>query len=54
MGMLVAITGLVLTFLNVERLGDSEWTVSILSTASAIFVTVLGFALTVCPPDTNG
>lgn len=54
MGMLVAVTGIVLLVLNARALLlDGDWTMAILSTASAAFVTVLGFALTVQPTDEN-
>lgn len=54
MGTLVAVTGIVLLVLNGRALIlDGEWTMSILSTASALFVTALGFALTVQPLEEN-
>lgn len=52
MGGLVAITGIVLFALNLRALGsDGDWTMAIASTASAAFVTALGFALTIQPEE---
>lgn len=54
MGGLVALTGILLLVLNVRTLGSAgSWPISIVSTASAAFVTALGMALTVETVEKN-